>query len=137
MSSRTPNAGSSRIARRGKSASRGSGSVASIARRGETQAAGTFAALGDRTRLSLLVRLGRGGPCSISQLTHGSQLTRQAITKHLRVLEQARIVRCVRSGRHSLFALDPQPVLDLRAYLDRVSEEWDNALARLKAFVED
>jgi DNA-binding transcriptional ArsR family regulator len=98
--------------------------------------ASTFAALGDRTRLSLLARLGRGGPCSISQLTHGSHLTRQAITKHLRVLEHASIVRCVRSGRHSLFELDPRPVLDLRDYLDRISAEWDTALARLRSFVE-
>jgi DNA-binding transcriptional ArsR family regulator len=106
-------------------------------RRGETQAAGTFAALGDRTRLSLLARLGRGGPCSIAQLTHGSHLTRQAITKHLRVLEHARIVRSARSGRHSLFELDPRPVHDLRDYLDRVSAEWDGALLRLQSLVEN
>jgi len=100
-------------------------------------AASTFAALGDRTRLSLLAKLGSDGPCSISQLSHGSPLTRQAITKHLRVLERARIVRCFRSGRHSLFELDPEPVHDLRDYLDRISAEWDNALARLKSFVEE
>jgi DNA-binding transcriptional ArsR family regulator len=70
-------------------------------------------------------------------LSHGSPLTRQAITKHLRVLERARIVRCIRSGRHSLFELDPEPVHDLRDYLDRISAEWDNALARLKSFVEE
>ena len=90
-----------------------------------------------RTRLSLLSRLSHDGPWSISQLTHGSHLTRQAITKHLRVLERARIVRCVRSGRHSLFELDPEPVHQLRDYLDRISAEWDQALARLKSFVED
>jgi DNA-binding transcriptional ArsR family regulator len=99
--------------------------------------ASTFAALGDRTRLSLLSRLSRDGPWSISQLTHGSHLTRQAITKHLRVLERARIVRCVRSGRHSLFELDPRPVHALRDYLDLVSKEWDQALARLQSLVED
>ncbi|HEX4311195.1 MAG TPA: metalloregulator ArsR/SmtB family transcription factor [Acidobacteriaceae bacterium] len=108
----------------------------STVRRGETQAAGTFAALGDRTRLSLLARLGRGGRCSIAQLTHGSSLTRQAITKHLRVLEQANIVRSARSGRHSFFELDPRPVHDLRDYLDRVSAEWDEGLLRLKSLVE-
>jgi len=105
--------------------------------RPDARTASTFAALGDRTRLSLLARLGHGHPCSISQLTHGTQLTRQAITKHLRVLERARIVRCVRSGRHALFELDPQPVHVLRDYLDRVSAQWDEALARLKSFVED
>lgn len=96
-----------------------------------------FAALGDSTRLSLLSRLSRGQACSIAQLTHGSHLTRQAITKHLRVLERARIVRCVRSGRERLFQLDPQPVLDLRDYLDRVSAQWDQALTRLQSFVEN
>jgi DNA-binding transcriptional ArsR family regulator len=100
-------------------------------------AAPLFAALGDRTRLSLLTRLSRGRAFSISQLTHGSHLTRQAITKHLRVLEHARIVRSVRSGRHNFFELDPEPVLELRDYLDRVSADWDNALARLKSFVEN
>ena len=99
--------------------------------------AGAFAALGDRTRLSLLSRLSRGPACSISQLTHGSHLTRQAITKHLRVLERAKVVRCVRSGRHRLFELEPQPVLDLRDYLDRVSAQWDEALHRLKSLVEN
>jgi DNA-binding transcriptional ArsR family regulator len=96
-----------------------------------------FAALGDETRLSLLARLGGGGRCSISELTEGSRLTRQAITKHLRVLERVRIVRCVRSGRESLFELDPRPMLEVKDYLDRVSQEWDRALLRLKAFVEE
>ena len=66
-----------------------------------------FAALGDETRLALVGELGRGRACSIAQLTAGSKLTRQAITKHLRVLEGAGLVSCVRSGRQSLFALDP------------------------------
>jgi DNA-binding transcriptional ArsR family regulator len=135
MSPRTPNRTTQpRAAARGKSRARAP--QAAPARRSETRTAATLAALGDRTRLSLLARLGRGGPCSISQLTHGSHLTRQAITKHLRVLERAKIVRSVRSGRHSLFELDPRPVHDLRDYLDRVSAEWDNALLRLKSFVE-
>ncbi len=95
-----------------------------------------FAALGDATRLSLVVRLAKGQPHSISQLTHGSRLTRQAITKHLRVLERAGLVHGVRAGRESLFELDPTPLEQARAYLDQVSAEWDQALARLKAFVE-
>jgi DNA-binding transcriptional ArsR family regulator len=110
---------------------------ASTLRHGSQPAASTFAALGDRTRLSLLAKLGSGGPRSISQLARGSHLTRQAITKHLRVLERARIVRCVRSGRHRLFELDPEPVHDLRDYLNGISAEWDRALSRLKSFVEE
>jgi DNA-binding transcriptional ArsR family regulator len=93
--------------------------------------------LGDETRLSLLMKLSGGKPQSISQLTAGSRLTRQAITKHLRVLQKARIVRCVRTGRESRFEFDPGPIDEVRHYLDHVSEQWDNALARLKAFVED
>ncbi len=74
---------------------------------------------------------------SISQLTQGSRLTRQAITKHLRVLEQAGMVRCMRRGRESLFAFNPEPLEEAKSYLESVSEQWDQALARLKIFVED
>jgi len=95
-----------------------------------------FAALGDKTRLSLVAKLCRGRPYSISQLTEGSKLTRQAITKHLRVLESAGIVHSVRTGRESLFEFDPEPMGEIKEYLDLVSEQWDQALSRLKAFVE-
>jgi DNA-binding transcriptional ArsR family regulator len=95
-----------------------------------------FAALGDETRLMLVAKLSAGRPSSISQLTRGSRLSRQAITKHLRVLEEAGIVHSVRAGRESLFEFDREPMDELRAYLERVSREWDQALGRLKAFVE-
>jgi DNA-binding transcriptional ArsR family regulator len=96
-----------------------------------------FAALGDDTRLSLIARLAGGQPQSISQLTEGSTLTRQAITKHLRVLENAGVVRSTRSGRESLFEFEPAPIESVRSYLDRVSKQWDQALGRLQSFVED
>jgi DNA-binding transcriptional ArsR family regulator len=96
-----------------------------------------FAALGDGTRLLLVARLCRGQPRSISQLTKGSRLTRQAITKHLRVLQRAKIVHSVRTGRESRFELNPEPIAEMKNYLDQVSAQWDHALARLKAFVED
>ena len=96
-----------------------------------------FAALGDQTRLQLVAKLSNGEPHSISQLTSGSQLTRQAITKHLRVLEKVGVVRCVRSGRQALFEFDPQPITELREYLNSVSKQWDEALGRLKKFVEE
>ena len=95
-----------------------------------------FAALGDETRLALVIKLAAGQPSSISQLTTGSRLTRQAITKHLRVLEDARIVRSVRAGRESRFEFHAEPIAEIRSYLDFVSEQWDRALARLKSFVE-
>jgi DNA-binding transcriptional ArsR family regulator len=96
-----------------------------------------FAALGDETRLVLVMKLCGGQPHSISQLTEGSRLTRQAITKHLRVLERAGIVRSVRKGRESRFAFDPEPIEGMKDYLNFVSTQWDEALGRLKAFVED
>jgi DNA-binding transcriptional ArsR family regulator len=96
-----------------------------------------FAALGDETRLSLLAKLCRGRPYSISQLTQGSRLTRQAITKHLRVLERAGIVRGIHTGRENRFEFNPEPLADLKGYLDFVSEQWDEALSRLKSFVEE
>jgi DNA-binding transcriptional ArsR family regulator len=98
--------------------------------------ASLFAALGDETRLSVLARLSRGEPQSISRLTAGTKLTRQAVTKHLRVLAEAGVVRSLRSGRESLFELKPQPLEEARDYLDEVSRHWDDALARLKAHVE-
>ena len=99
--------------------------------------ASVFAALGDETRLSVLSRLSAGEPQSISRLTAGTNLTRQAVTKHLRVLEGAGVVRSVRSGRESLFELEPRRIAEVRDYLDQVSQRWDDALARLKAHVED
>ena len=96
-----------------------------------------FAALGDATRLALVVRLSDGQPHSIAQLTAGTRLTRQGISKHLRVLHGAGIVRCVRRGRESLFEFDPKPIEGMREYLESVSAQWDQALARLKSFVED
>jgi DNA-binding transcriptional ArsR family regulator len=99
--------------------------------------ASVFAALGDATRLSVLGKLSRGRPQSIVRLTAGTGLSRQAVTKHLRVLSNAGVVRHVRVGRESLFALEPQPIEELRAYLDDVSKQWDEALARLKSHVEE
>jgi len=95
-----------------------------------------FAALGDRTRLSLVTKLRDGRSHSISELTSGSKLTRQAITKHLRVLESAGIVYSVRKGRTSLYEFDPEPIEHIREYLGLVSREWDRRLHRLKSFVE-
>ena len=99
--------------------------------------AALFAALGDETRLAVLSRLAAGRAQSIARLTEGTSLTRQAVTKHLRVLEEAGILHRQKVGRESLFALEPKSLADLRDYLDHVSRQWDDALARLKAFVED
>lgn len=99
--------------------------------------ASIFAALGDETRLSVLAKLAGGEPRSITELTEGTKLTRQAVTKHLKVLEDVGVVRAAKVGRESQFALEPKAIDDARAYLERVSRQWDDALARLKSFVED
>lgn len=96
-----------------------------------------FAAFGDETRLGLVSRLADGRPHSISELTAGTRLTRQAVTKHLRVLESVGVVRCARAGRERLFEFNPKPVEELKEYLELVSQQWDQALARLRVFVED
>ncbi len=96
-----------------------------------------FAALGDETRLALVAQLSSGAPRSIAQLTEGSSLTRQAISKHLRVLESAGLMHCARDGRESRYELEPHRLDDARRFLEEVSAQWDQALERLKAFVEE
>jgi len=101
------------------------------------QHAPVFAALGDPIRLSLVSKLLGGKPHSISELTEGTRVTRQAITKHLRVLENVGVVHSVKQGRESLYELDAKPIESLREYLAVIATQWDEALASLKAFVED
>jgi DNA-binding transcriptional ArsR family regulator len=95
-----------------------------------------FAALGDKTRLALVATLCSVEPTSITKLAEDSKLTRQAITKHLGVLERAGIVRSSQSGRERLFQFDPEPLEALKAYLNSVSKQWDQTLGRLKTHVE-
>lgn len=95
-----------------------------------------FAALGDRTRLSLLTKLSDGQSRSIAGLSADGDITRQAVTKHLKILEDAGLVISTKVGRESQFAFRPEPINDIRAYLDGVSRQWDDALGRLRAFVE-
>jgi DNA-binding transcriptional ArsR family regulator len=104
---------------------------------GRRVGAPVFGALGDETRLTLVNELCGGGGRSITELTAESKLTRQAVTKHLRVLERVGLVRCRRVGRESLFELDPRPIAEMKEYLDSVSAQWDRALERLRAFVEE
>src|SRR5262245_40155864 len=95
-----------------------------------------FAALGDDTRLGIVNRLCRSGPASITSLTEGSGVTRQAVAKHLRILEDAGLVRASRAGRESSWQLLPDRLDEARASLDLISGQWDAALERLKTFVE-
>ena len=95
-----------------------------------------FAALGDTTRLGLVARLCEQGPLSISKLAAGSDISRQAITKHLHVLADAGLVRSARDGRESVWELRPRRLDDARRYLDQISSQWDSQLERLRALVE-
>jgi DNA-binding transcriptional ArsR family regulator len=102
-----------------------------------TRAAPLFAALGDETRLALVNRLCASGPLSITRLAAGATVTRQAITKHLRVLAGAGLVHDVRRGRERIWALDTDRLGEARHSLDQISRQWDDALDRLKTFVEE
>jgi DNA-binding transcriptional ArsR family regulator len=96
-----------------------------------------FAALGDETRLRLVARLSRGGPASIAQLTEGTRVTRQAVTKHLRVMQKAGLVRSSWLGRESLWRLEAARLAEARRHLEAISTQWDAALARLQQLVEN
>lgn len=96
-----------------------------------------FAALGDETRLRLVSRLCDGGPASITKLTAGSAVTRQAIAKHLRVMADAGLVRGTRHGRESVWRLEQRRLEDVQRYLELISKGWDAALGRLRKLVED
>lgn len=101
------------------------------------RSASLFAALGDRTRLRLVSRLCAEGPASIAHLTSGTGVTRQAVAKHLRILEEAGLVRGTQLGRQSCWALQPDKLAEAQKSLELISQQWDQTLGRLKAFVED
>lgn len=96
----------------------------------------TFAALGDSTRLSLVRRLGRGSRLNVSQLTVGTGVSRQAVTKHLAVLQEAGIVSRTEAGRHTFYELRGEPLLEAGSFLTRIAAGWDEALERLRTHVE-
>jgi DNA-binding transcriptional ArsR family regulator len=100
-------------------------------------AASVFAALGDDTRLSLLSCLCDGQPRSVSQLTQGTKLSRQGVTKHLTILERANVVARQRVGRESRYSVRPEALNEAKDFLGRASQQWDEAMARLKQLVED
>lgn len=95
-----------------------------------------FAALGDPTRLRIVARLCREGPSSIARLTEAAEVTRQAVSKHLRALEEAGLVRSDRAGRECIWALETRRLAQVRRYLDQISTQWDGTIERLRAFVE-
>lgn len=105
-------------------------------RRNLADEAPVFFALGDATRLKIVTRLCRDGPLSTAQLKAGSHISRQGITKHLRALEQAGLLRSDRAGRDRVWELETTRLDDVRRYLDQISAQWDDALGRLRTLVE-
>lgn len=99
-------------------------------------AAPVFTALGDETRLRIVSRLAREGPLSIARLTDGTQLSRQAISKHLRVLSDAGLARGRRSGREQIWQIEARRLRDARRYLGEISAQWEEAIGRLRRLVE-
>lgn len=95
-----------------------------------------FAALGDETRLRLIAVLCAGGAMSIAQLTSGTDITRQAVTKHLHVLADAGLVRDVKAGRERLWEFEPTQLEEARRSLELIAQQWDHALMKLKLVVE-
>lgn len=111
-------------------------SKARLSRLARARHAAVFAALGGGTRLRLVAQLCEQSPSSISELAKGSSISRQAITRHLEVLEKAGVIRGAMTGRVRLFELNPGPLLQAKSYLELVSTQWDEALARLQMHVE-
>ena len=107
-----------------------------MAKAGVLEAAPVFAALGDETRLRLITRLGEGRPLSITALADDQPMSRQAVTKHLRVLETAGLVRSARAGREQHWELEAQRLDEAKGWLETLSKRWDEGLERLRAFVE-
>ena len=103
---------------------------------GLSGAAPIFAALGDRTRLQIVARLCGEGPLSIVNLTESSNVSRQAVTKHLRALERAGLAHSNRVGRERLWELKARRLAEARHYLEDISAGWDAAIERLRAHVE-
>ena len=95
-----------------------------------------FFALGDKTRLRLIAMLCAGGAFSIAQLTANTQITRQAVTRHLQVLAEARLVKDLKIGRERLWQFDPAQLDEARRSLEVIGRQWEQALGKLKAAVE-
>ena len=106
------------------------------ARRALGRHATTFAALGDKTRLHLVAVLCAGGAMSITDLTAGTELTRQAVTKHLQVLAGAGLVRDLKVGRERRWQLEAASLAEARRSLDAFAARWERALDRLKTSLE-
>lgn len=95
-----------------------------------------FTALADDNRLAIIESLSQHGPQSITGLAQRAPVTRQAVRKHLAVLETAGLATSKRRGRERIWHLQPGRLATAYAYLDRISRHWDDAIGRLEAHLE-
>jgi len=95
-----------------------------------------FTALGNDHRLAIVESLSEHGPQSITALAQRAPVTRQAVRKHLAVLETAGLATSERHGRERIWRLQPGPLASAHTYLDQISRRWDAALERLEAHLE-
>ncbi len=109
----------------------------SSSEKNNAQAASAFSALGDETRLSLVYKLVDGHLHSITELSEGTGLSRQAVTKHLRVLESAELVKNKKVGRESQFELCPNVLNSVKGSLENIEKRWEQSLNRLKLLAEN
>ncbi|GGL38001.1 helix-turn-helix transcriptional regulator [Phycicoccus endophyticus] len=91
-----------------------------------------FAALGDQTRLGLLAALGTGGAATATRLADPLPVTRQAVSRHLRVLEDAGLVVTSKAGRDVLYEVDVDVLRERADWLASVSRAWDRRLEDLR-----
>ena len=103
----------------------------------QVKTAPLFAALGDPVRLAMVAQLCRDGPLPTIRLKQGTPVSRQAVTKHLRMLEDAGLVQSQRVGRDRLWQIETRQLAEVRRYLDQISAQWDATVERLRRFVED
>jgi DNA-binding transcriptional ArsR family regulator len=128
---------SGRVTRRPRAANVGGRTLRNLpAERRLDDAAPVFAALGDKTRLRIVSRLCKSGPLSIVRLTEDTNISRQAVSKHLRALEEAGLLSSDRTGRERVWELQTRRLAQTRHYLDEISDQWDCMLERLQATVE-
>ena len=126
----------SRTAGAGRSSCGTSSGMSPSIRHRAAEPSALFAALGDRTRLALVRRLATEGALSVTALTEGTRISRQAVTKHLDVLARAGLVQSERQGRERLWVLAPGQIAEARRALEQISRQWDQALDRLRTLVE-
>jgi DNA-binding transcriptional ArsR family regulator len=98
----------------------------------DDRSAEVFAALADATRRRVVDHLSRGGPASATELAGRLPISRQAVAKHLALLEEAGLVAGERAGRERRYRLTPGPLADAASWMASIGSEWDDRLDALR-----